>query len=128
MTIGKISYKYKVNESTLRFYEKIGILGPIRKDISGIRDYSSEDEKRVLFICEMKKDGLSLNAIKDYLSVSNEEGSYLKRVSILSSEKDLLDKKIEEMIEMRNRLLKRISSSKEFLSKKNLYCGKELSI
>lgn len=39
MTIKEVSEKYNLSNDTLRYYEKVGLIGPISKNSSGIRNY-----------------------------------------------------------------------------------------
>ena len=50
MTIAQVSEKYNISADTLRYYEKIGLIPPVRRTPGGIRDYSSEDCGWVEFI------------------------------------------------------------------------------
>ena len=43
MNISEVSQKYNVSKDTLRYYEKIGLLKPIAKNKSGMRDYTEKD-------------------------------------------------------------------------------------
>ena len=48
MTINEVSKKLNITQDTLRFYEKTGLIGPIRRDKSGYRNYQEEDFERLL--------------------------------------------------------------------------------
>ena len=39
MTIKQVCEKYDLTPDTLRYYEKIGVIPPVRRTNSGIRDY-----------------------------------------------------------------------------------------
>ena len=39
--IGDISKLYNISNDILRYYEKIGLIPPVRRTPGGIRDYSS---------------------------------------------------------------------------------------
>ena len=39
MTIAEVSRKYGLSADTLRYYERIGLLPPVPRSKSGIRDY-----------------------------------------------------------------------------------------
>ena len=47
MTINEVSKKLNITQDTLRFYEKTGLIGPIRRDKSGYRNYQEEDLRRI---------------------------------------------------------------------------------
>ena len=39
MTIAQVSQKYGLSQDTLRYYERIGLIPPVPRNKSGIRDY-----------------------------------------------------------------------------------------
>lgn len=43
MYIKEVSKLYNIREETLRYYEKAGIIPKVRRNESGIRDYSEQD-------------------------------------------------------------------------------------
>ena len=42
MTIAEVSKKYELSADTLRYYERIGLVPPVPRNKSGIRDYDTE--------------------------------------------------------------------------------------
>lgn len=46
-----------ISENNLRYYEKIGLIPKIQKDVSGVRDYSEEDIRWIKFILKFKETG-----------------------------------------------------------------------
>ncbi|BDR53178.1 hypothetical protein KIM372_10850 [Bombiscardovia nodaiensis] len=55
-------------ESTLRYYESIGIIGPISRDpSSGHRRYSDADVDTLLAIACINTTGMSLNQMREYI-------------------------------------------------------------
>lgn len=50
MKIAEVSEQCDISPDTLRYYERIGLLPPITRTPSGIRDYSELDVRRVEFI------------------------------------------------------------------------------
>lgn len=43
MTIKEVSEKYGISQDTLRYYERVGMIPPVTRTASGIRDYQEED-------------------------------------------------------------------------------------
>lgn len=68
MKIKQVSERFGVSADTLRFYEKIGLLGPITKK-NGIRHYSELDCSQVYFILCMKRAGMELETIHHYFAL-----------------------------------------------------------
>ena len=48
MTISEVSEKYGLTPDTLRYYERIGLIPPVPRTRSGLRDY---DESSCNWIC-----------------------------------------------------------------------------
>ena len=64
MKISEVSKKYGIPVDTLRYYEKAGLLPNVRKNSSGIRDYSESDCGWVEFIKCMRGAGLPVEVLK----------------------------------------------------------------
>ena len=63
MTISEVSKKYDISTDTLRYYERIGLLPPVPRTKSGLRDYDENSCKSVEFIKCMRNAGLPLSLI-----------------------------------------------------------------
>ncbi|MCI2068638.1 MAG: MerR family transcriptional regulator [Bacilli bacterium] len=94
MTIGEASAKYDIPCPTLRFYEKEGLIKSHRKK-SGIRDYTEEDCRQIEFVTCMRHAGLSIEALKEYLSLfAKGDKTIPLRIELLNKQKEeLLEKK-----------------------------------
>lgn len=53
MTIKEVSEKYDISQDTLRYYERIGMIPPVTRTSSGIRDYQESVGLSTLFVCEV---------------------------------------------------------------------------
>ncbi len=54
MTISEVSKKYDITADTLRYYERIGLIPPVPRTKSGLRDYDESSCNWVNFIKCMK--------------------------------------------------------------------------
>ena len=50
MKIAEVSEQFGISADTLRYYERIGLIPPVNRSDSGIRDYDELDLRRVEFI------------------------------------------------------------------------------
>jgi DNA-binding transcriptional MerR regulator len=50
MRIAEVSELYGLSLDTLRYYERVGLIPPVNRNESGIRDYNELDLRRVEFI------------------------------------------------------------------------------
>lgn len=70
MTIGALAKNFGVQPSTLRFYERIGLLAPAGR-ISGKRQYDKASENRLAFILSGRDSGFTLAEIKRLIAASS---------------------------------------------------------
>lgn len=77
-TIRQASMISGLPETTLRYYEQIGIIKPITRDpSSGHRMYSDDDLQSLITISCLSATGMPLNAMREYLAnvVDGPEGA-----------------------------------------------------
>lgn len=66
MKISEVSEQCDISADTLRYYERVGLLPPVNRSESGIRDYSDLDVRRVEFIKCMRTAGLPVEVLIEY--------------------------------------------------------------
>ena len=66
-TIGQVAREYSVSADTLRYYERLGLLGPIQRTPGGQRLYTTADCSTIGFIRKSQKMGFSLVEIQELL-------------------------------------------------------------
>lgn len=76
-------------ESTLRYYETIGLLGPVGRDASsGHRRYTEEDVNRAVAVACLNATGMSIGAMRTYLeNRQHGEHSAREQVGLLEAHK-----------------------------------------
>lgn len=98
MKIAEVSKQYDISADTLRYYERVGLLGNINRNKSGIRDFSEQDLGRVEFVKCMRSAGVSIEALIEYMSLFEQGDDTLEaRKSILEEQRDLMQERIAEM-------------------------------
>lgn len=119
MTITEVSKKYDLSADTLRYYERIGLIPPVNRNKSGIRDFTEEDCKWVEFIKCMRGAGLSIEVLTEYVQLFQQGNSTIKaRKQLLVEQRSQLISRIEEMKETLNRLDAKIDGYEEkFIAK-----------
>ena len=65
MTIGAMARRTGLTESTLRYYEKKGLIH-VARDGGGRRDYDEGDVAWIAFLCRLKETGMLLRDIRRY--------------------------------------------------------------
>lgn len=83
MTIGEMSRRTGLPESTLRYYEKKGLLR-VSRDGGGRRDYGEGDVAWVQFLRRLKETGMPLKDIRRYSELRYAgEGTMPERLEML---------------------------------------------
>ncbi|HND49947.1 MAG TPA: MerR family transcriptional regulator [Anaerolineales bacterium] len=98
MKIQEVSEKYSLSVDTLRYYERVGLIPPVTRTLSGIRNYSEQDERRVEFIKCMRSAGLPIEVLIDYMELVQQGDSTIEaRKDILKEQREQLIARMEEM-------------------------------
>lgn len=69
MNIKKISELSGVSADTIRYYERIGLIPPVKRNANGIRDFDEEDLRWISFSRQMRNAGLSIESLVEYLTL-----------------------------------------------------------
>lgn len=124
MTISEVSKKYDISTDTLRYYERIGLLPPVPRTKSGLRDYDENSCKSVEFIKCMRNAGLPIEALIEYMTLYREGDSTAEaRMAILVEQREALLGRIEEMQSTLARLDRKIEMYRGMCSPE--CCGKK---
>jgi len=98
MKIQEVSEKYSLSADTLRYYERVGLIPPVTRTLSGIRDYSDVDMLRVEFIKCMRSAGLPIEVLIEYMALLLEGDDTIEaRKDILKEQREQLLARMEEM-------------------------------
>ena len=71
MTIGELASKSDIPASTIRFYERKGLLAPASRTDAGYRQYNELSMERVRFILSAQAIGLSIKDIQELLQIAD---------------------------------------------------------
>jgi DNA-binding transcriptional MerR regulator len=98
MKIAEVSERYGLSLDTLRYYERIGLIPPVHRNESGIRDYNELDLRRVDFIKCMRSAGLPVEVLIEYIRlVQHGDQTVETRKEILKEQRELLAARMQEM-------------------------------
>ena len=118
MTIAEVSEKYGISPDTLRYYEKEGLLPPVKRTAGGIRDYGESDCGWVEFIKCMRSAGLPVEVLAEYVNLFM-QGDHTagQRKGILVEQREKIREKIEELKAVEKRLDYKISNYDKIISR-----------
>lgn len=101
-SIGEISKMFQLPISTLRYYDKEGLF-PHLKRVNGIRQFSESEIETLRVIDCLKKSGLEIKEIKEYMSLCSLGNTTLKQ------RKEIFEKQKEEVLQEMEKLQKVLS-------------------
>ena len=105
MTISEVSKKYELSSDTLRYYERIGLLPPVPRNQSGLRDFDAESCNWVEFIKCMRNAGLPIEVLIKYVQLFRQgDETITARKDILIEQREILQNKIKDMLQTLERL------------------------
>ena len=100
MKISEVSEQSGLSVDTLRYYEKIGLLPPVNRTDSGIRNFDELDLRRVNFIKCMRAAGLPIEVLIEYYALVQQGDETIEaRKQILQKQRAQLVTKMAEMQE-----------------------------
>ena len=79
MTIAEVSKKYDISADTLRYYERIGLIPPVPRSKSGIRDYDEVSCQWIEMMKCMRKAGVQIEALVEYVKLFQEGDTTIER-------------------------------------------------
>ena len=96
-SIGQVSEKFSLPVSTLRYYDKEGLLPNIERS-SGIRKFSDRDLETLRIIECLKKSGLEIKDIRQFIQWCAEGSStYHQRQELFLKQKECVEKELERL-------------------------------
>ena len=106
MTIKEVQEKYGISDDTLRYYERVGMIPPVTRTASGIRNYTEQDLSWVELVLCMRNAGLKIEAIIEYVRLFQMgDATFEARLNLLKEQRDALidqKQKINAMMERLN--------------------------
>lgn len=83
MTIQQVAERMGVSTNSLRFYEKIGLIPPVPRKNSGVREYDETMLDYIHFLLQLKKTGAPLEDILKYIQLAVQGRSTLQKRKLI---------------------------------------------
>ncbi|MEJ6400851.1 MerR family transcriptional regulator [Nicoliella lavandulae] len=96
MNINQVSKKLGISKDTLRYWERVGLLKPIKRDVNGYRDYSKYDINWIFYIRALRNAGMSVDSLVKFIHLYDEHSDKEKRKQMLIEQRDALLKDLNE--------------------------------
>ncbi|WP_170140741.1 MerR family transcriptional regulator [Oceanobacillus arenosus] len=112
MNIKAVSEKTGVSADTIRYYERIGLIPPVKRNKNGVRVFDDEDIRWIEFSRHMREAGLSIESLIEYIALfkDGDDSTIPARVDILNNERNDLQKRINIMQSALDRLIFKINN------------------
>ncbi|KRM72110.1 MerR family transcriptional regulator [Lacticaseibacillus brantae] len=108
-SIAEVADKFNISKNTLRYYESVKLLPPIKRDNNGIRHYSDADVEAVNRIVHMRRLGASVKeALWFDQELSQAHPNYDEGIAFLQRLDTQLDQRIAEIAQQKDFLHNKI--------------------
>lgn len=98
MSIAEASRLYGISADTLRYYERIGLIPHVPRNKSGIRDYDEESCRWIELMVCMRKSGVQIEALIEYVALFERGDETLDaRKQLLIEQREKLNEKMKDM-------------------------------
>ena len=107
LLISELARESGFPSSTLRYYERVGLLEPAGRSAGGYRVYDDAAVERLAFIARAKRLGLELDDVRDLLALWDDGACrpvHARLQSLLDEKTALLDAQIDELGRFRTQL------------------------
>ncbi|PIO83339.1 MerR family transcriptional regulator [Loigolactobacillus backii] len=118
MNSKKVSEVLGVSVDTLRYYERVGVIPPVKRDKNGYRNYRDKDLNWIFLAKSLRGAGMSIESMIDFASLaqSNEDVTAAQK-EVLHEQMEQLDKKFAELEKTRQILKYKIDTYDDHLAK-----------
>ena len=97
-TVGEMAKVLDIPASTLRYYDKEGLLPFVERSRGGIRMFTEKDYEWLKVIECLKKSGLSIKEIQAFIDMTSRgDDSLRERFDLFDSRRRTVEKQIEDM-------------------------------
>jgi len=117
--IGNVTKLLQISADTLRYYEKIGLLPGIQRNVSGLREYTDKDLANIRFIQRAQQMKFTLAEISELLSMRQDPEGACENIRNLTATKLT---EIEERIAVLDSLRQEFRSLIDLCDQRNSAC------
>lgn len=97
-SIGEVSNKLNIPASTLRYYDREGLLSTVKRSNGGIRVFSDAEINTLKMVEWLKASGMQIKDIKQFLDWCLEgESTFQKRRDMFYERKAAVEKQMEDL-------------------------------
>lgn len=120
MNIKKAAEMFDLSVDTLRYYERVGVIPPVKRNESGYRDYQTNDLNWIYLAKNLRNAGLSVESLIEFAHLAQlRETQNVEEAQkqILHDQLAELDEKLAQMRQVRELLVYKIETYDEHVGK-----------
>lgn len=118
MNSKQVAELFKISTDTIRYYERVGVIPPIKRDKNGYRVYTTRDLNWIFLAKSLRSAGLSVESLIEFATLAQMEGDMkLAQKQILHDQLQEIDEKLAGMNKVRNLLQYKIDTYDEHVAK-----------
>ena len=87
-SISQAADKCGLSQHTLRWYERIGLLGPVARDANGRREFSDSDLSWLALITKLRETGMPVSEMQRYAELVRSGGGEAERLELLKRHRE----------------------------------------
>lgn len=103
MNIAQVSEKFDITKETLRYWERLRLLPEIPRNESGYRDYGEYELNWIFFIQAMRKAGVSIEALVEFVEL------YRLKTDTRAAQKQLLVEQRDKLEQQKREIEKTLN-------------------
>ena len=120
-----VSEQTGISADTIRYYERIGLIPRVKRQASGVRDFSERDIAALEFVRCFRRAGVGIESLIEYMGlVEAGDGTEQARLDLLE-ERVKLEARIAELQEAHRRLNRKIQNYQNIVLKKEQHLFNE---
>ena len=121
LTVQEVSRATGLSTHTLRYYERIGLIHPIRREGNSHRHYTPEDVGWIKFLLKLRATGMSIKDMQRYAELQRQGDETLpERVEMLKSLQKKVEVRMHELDEHLKLICYKIEIYQQIVLKKEL--------
>lgn len=121
LTIQEVAQTTGLSAHTLRYYERIGLIHPIRREENTHRHYTRDDVGWIEFLLKLRATGMSIKDMQRYAELQRQGDVTLpERVEMLKSLRDQVEARMDELEEHLKLIRYKIEIYQQIVAEKEL--------
>ncbi|ACU74212.1 transcriptional regulator, MerR family [Catenulispora acidiphila DSM 44928] len=111
---------------TLRYYEKIGLIEPVRRAAGGHRRYTDDDLGWLDMLRCLRGTGMPIAQMQTFAElVRDGDGTVTDRLALLEEHDANVEAEMERLIELRRKIQEKIAYYRSYLAEMPVECVRE---